>query len=89
MFKCLVTLTIFFFGSATFAQQAELITITGVILDAQTKEQLPYVHISIKGHNLGVPTNEEGAFALTIPATLIRDSLHISHIGYRSKTVAI
>ena len=54
--------------------------ITGRVLDAATKEPLPYCSVGIIGSRIGTITNEEGAFA--IHADVSRDTLTFSFVGY-------
>ncbi|MDB4292691.1 carboxypeptidase-like regulatory domain-containing protein [Maribacter sp.] len=63
----------------------------GVVLDAVTKEILPYVNIGIVGKGVGTVSDEEGMFHLEInPATYTEnDTLLISAIGYKRIKYAV
>ena len=72
----------------TYSQQisAESV-ISGLILDAKTKEPLPAANVQISGTYSGTISNEDGFFVLTIeqPSAL----LNFSYIGYQSKTIKV
>ena len=59
----------------------------GLVLDAKTREALPYCAIAIKYKVSGCLTNEEGIFQLTAHAE--KDTFLISYIGYQSKQIAV
>lgn len=42
-------------------------SLTGKVLDSQTKEPLPYAHIFIKGTTTGVVSNSSGDFSIEVP----------------------
>ncbi|NSL88832.1 TonB-dependent receptor [Chitinophaga sp. Mgbs1] len=60
--------------------------LTGIVLDAKTKEPLPGAVVNIKGTTHGVSTDAEGRFAFVtgqkFPYTLI-----VSYIGYRKTEI--
>lgn len=57
--------------------------ITGHILDADTKEHIPFASVSIKGSPIGVMSDQTGHFFLkNVPAG--KNTLTVSYIGYRS-----
>lgn len=55
--------------------------IQGTVKDAETKEELPWCNISIKGSRKGAITNSEGNFAIS--AIMPGDTLLFSYIGYK------
>ena len=60
--------------------------ISGVVLDMDNLEPLPYANIVVLEMNRGITTNSDGQFVLVdIPA--VSCSLMISYIGYRSVTI--
>ena len=60
--------------------------ISGVVLDMDNLEPLPYANIVVLKMNRGITTNSDGQFVLVdIPA--VPCSLMISYIGYRSVTI--
>lgn len=59
-------------------------TVRGKVIDAQTRETLPFVNILILGTNIGTTTNEEGDFVIqNAPLGYIK--LQASFIGYETK----
>jgi hypothetical protein len=56
----------------------------GRLLDADTKEELPFASIRIKEYNLSTVTDTKGRFELVIPDFVEEDcvKLTISYIGY-------
>jgi hypothetical protein len=73
----------------TLAQSPPESTASGFVLDATTREPLPYATVVVKGSTLGTVTNLKGAFKLSLPTNLKSDSLSISFMGYKSQTVAV
>jgi len=66
---------------ATYAQQ---ITITGKVVDLETKEPLPYASIGIIGKPIGLISNEQGEFDFHIPSEMRNDILVVSMLGYKT-----
>lgn len=69
-----------------------LISISGRVLDKETKQALAYASVGIKGRYVGTVANEHGEFDIHIPAEFAEDTLYISIIGYKnflSKVVQI
>jgi len=64
------------------AQQKVKTKIKGVVIDAKTKEPLPFVNIAFKGANIGTTTDFDGKFVLeTIWAT---KTVMASFVGYKT-----
>lgn len=70
-----------FFMMATLSAQ----TITGTVIDEETKEPLLGANVLIKGTTHGISTNEKGKFSLT--TTDKKGILQISFIGFQTKEV--
>jgi len=60
-----------------------------VVRDAQTKEPVPYVSVSIAETDIGTVTNQSGEFMLKIPLSDSTQNLHISHVGYNQQIIPI
>ncbi|WPZ11318.1 carboxypeptidase-like regulatory domain-containing protein [Roseivirga spongicola] len=61
--------------------------ITGVVLDKETQEPLPFANVFIDNSTLGVPTDLEGRFKIdNIPD--IGFNLVVSYVGYKSKSIS-
>src|SRR5258708_1226405 len=69
------------FSGLTYAQQ---ITITGKVVDAETKEALPFASVFIIGKTVVVVSNAQGEFDFHIPADMRNDILAVSMIGYKT-----
>ena len=72
------------FGCLPLFTHAQTVT-SGRVLDAGTKEPLPYCSVGIVGSRIGTITNAEGAFAL--PADAESDTLTFSFVGYFKRSV--
>ena len=72
---------LFCFTSLLSFSQIEL---TGVVIDAKTKEALPYVNYSI-GYTLGGTTDDSGRFFINVPAKT--DSIIFSYLGYKDEVL--
>jgi hypothetical protein len=68
-------------GAAAFAQN---ITVSGRVLDRQTKEPLPFASVYIQGKSIGTITNLQGEFDFHVPPEFRNDMLVISMLGYRN-----
>ncbi len=61
--------------------------IHGRILDASTKEALPYVSIRISRSTLGCSSDNNGYFSFFAPQ--LRDTLIVTSIGYKEQRIAL
>lgn len=57
--------------------------ISGTVIDAGTKEPLPYVTLTLKKQLIGVVANEEGNFDLYVPESVTDDTLLVNYLGYK------
>ena len=64
-------------------------TITGLITNDSNNEKLEYVNIGIIKKNFGTISDLEGRFNLSIPDSLINDTLTFSYIGFERFQVPI
>ena len=64
-------------------------TVHGLVVDAKTKEPIPYAAIGILGQNIGTVSTQEGLFRLTLPSKFINDSLTFSEVAHVPKKVSI
>jgi len=86
------TFLIIFIPTVSFAQiqTTPLVnaTISGKVIDGQTKESLPGAVVQLEGVTHSVPTDENGEFRFVtgqkLPATLI-----VSYLGYEKLTVVV
>lgn len=63
-------------------KKEEILTVTGVVRDRESKKKLENVTISVAGMSIGTVTNAEGGFSLKIPRRKAAPQLELSHIGY-------
>lgn len=59
-------------------------TITGVIINNQTKQAIPYANIGLMGTSTGTVSNANGAFKLNNPTNNKTNKIYFSCIGYKS-----
>jgi len=68
--------------------QLDYISISGIVLDEFNKG-VAYVNIGIEQKNLGTVSDLDGRFELTIPDSLLGDSITFSHVSYQTYKLAI
>ena len=69
-----------FVCSLSFGQNIDF---DGLIMDAKTKQPIPYVNISFLNTLTGTSTGEDGKFAIEIPKTYLTKEIHVSSLGYK------
>lgn len=73
----------FFFFIITYAVFSQG-KITGKVIDAKTRETLPYVNILVVGTQIGTTTNEKGMFTIdNAPLGFIK--VQASYVGYKTE----
>jgi len=65
------------------AALAQKITLSGKVIDKETKEPLPFATLGIKDKSIGTITNLQGEFDFHIPADLRNDLFMLSMLGYK------
>lgn len=83
--KILLVLIFGFLALNTNAQK--LTKIKGTVLDANTKEPLPFVNVAFKGANVGTTTDFDGNFY--IETQWATETLLASFVGYKTASKAI
>jgi hypothetical protein len=68
---------------ATITVHAQEITISGKVIDHETREPLPFAAVGINGKPIGLISNEQGEFDFHIPSDLRNDILAINMLGYQ------
>ncbi|MEL7159451.1 MAG: carboxypeptidase-like regulatory domain-containing protein [Bacteroidota bacterium] len=78
-------LLLLFLGSGLKSQ-----TVAGAVIDGKTKEPLAYVHIGVAGKNVGVISNDKGAFNIDLTGIGAEEEIRFSILGYvtRARTKA-
>jgi hypothetical protein len=64
-------------------------TISGQIIDSETKEPLPYATIAYQIKSTGTFSNDDGFFTLSVFGAKPTDSISISYIGYKTLKTTI
>jgi hypothetical protein len=64
-------------------------TISGKVIDNETKEPLSFASITITNSSFGTIANSTGAFVIHIPSTYTNNLLHVSMLGYESLQLPI
>lgn len=67
---------------ASFAQDAEVVTVWGKAVDFISGEPLSRASVRVSGGNVGTVTNSEGVFSLKIPAVYADGILSVDFLGY-------
>jgi hypothetical protein len=60
----------------------QVITLTGKVVDSESKKSVSFASVGIQGKSLGTITNEEGEFDLHLPESLRTHRLFITCMGY-------
>jgi len=63
--------------------------ITGLIVDDETSEALPFATIGLLNTGRGTVSNNNGEFGLKITPDLLNDTLFISYLGYFGREVPV
>lgn len=80
----LVIFLIFFNSSFGLAQ-----TISGKIIDANNKQELPYINIGIVGKGIGTVSDINGKFTIHLSDSINSETLKFSCIGYKSQSYIV
>lgn len=73
---------LFLLGHLIYAQQYQVVE--GRVIDSKTQKPLPFCSVFIKGEVVGTVANAEGSFKLSLPKSLWKDTLVVSHVGYKN-----
>lgn len=84
LFLCSISFSIY---TPAMAQSTKIIS--GSVIDATTKESLPFVTVTLKKSLIGTATNENGFFDLKYPDTISNDSLFVALLGFKSFTLPL
>jgi hypothetical protein len=63
--------------------------VTGIIVDDETNEPLPFATIALKNTGKGTISNNNGEFGLKITTSMIADTLSISYLGYTGREIPL
>jgi hypothetical protein len=87
LMRCFLLLLFFLKMGPALAQGP--ILLCGQVLDAETRQPIPNAQVGAAGNRIGTSTNEEGRFALSIPAALQGETLEVALLGYRKYARAL
>lgn len=85
--RCALALLLLLFHHTLLHAQKR--TVTGNVINKDTKEPLVGVTVNVKGTTNSVITDSKGYFAITPPARMKEVILTFSHVGFDSKSVRI
>ena len=68
----------------SFAGLAQKITVSGKVIDKETKEPLTFASIGLKGKSIGTISNLQGEFDFHLPNEFRNDFLTINMLGYKT-----
>lgn len=63
--------------------------ITGLIIDEESGDPLPYATLGLKNEGKGTVTNNNGEYGLKIPPGSIGDTLVVSYLGYVGREIPV
>jgi hypothetical protein len=69
---------------SAYVSTAQKLTISGKVVDKETKEVLPFASIGIMGKSLGTITNLQGEFDFHLPNELRNNIFVITSLGYKT-----
>ncbi|MEM8567895.1 MAG: prolyl oligopeptidase family serine peptidase [Bacteroidota bacterium] len=75
--------------SSLASQGQESIRLSGLVIDIEKSNPIPFAYVTLNGVALGTVTNGEGRFAITIPLQYVNDELLFSYVGYEKKIISI
>lgn len=65
------------------------ISISGKIIDTNTKKAIPYANVSIERTGFGTVSNYDGAFTLKLPGCFKNKQLTVSYMGYNTYKILV
>ncbi|MEL6865076.1 MAG: carboxypeptidase-like regulatory domain-containing protein [Bacteroidota bacterium] len=80
---------LFLLIAALFATPSQAQVAKGKIIDARTREAIPYVHIGIMDKNRGVISHDKGQFQLDISGLKADEKVLFSILGYETKQLLV
>ncbi len=69
---------------SAYVSTAQKLTISGKVVDKETKEVLPFASVGIMGKSLGTITNLQGEFDFHLPNELRNNIFVITSLGYKT-----
>ena len=69
--------------------KAPVYNITGAVREKNTNNPLPYATIGIYRKGIGTVSNNDGRFSLKVPGSALDDTIKISYLGFRERTLLV
>ncbi|HUU99892.1 MAG TPA: carboxypeptidase-like regulatory domain-containing protein [Bacteroidales bacterium] len=69
--------------------QREVTYITGLVIDNESHDPLPFATIGLKNKGKGTVSNSNGEFGLNITPDCINDTLHVSYLGFYGREIPV
>jgi hypothetical protein len=69
--------------------QSKVDYITGLIIDEESAEPLPFATVALKHKGKGTVSNNNGEFGLKITSDFIDDTLSVSYLGYLGREMPV
>ena len=82
--RTFLTFLSFLFISIQFAAGQNYFTITGKVLDKQSKQAISYAHVGIPEKGIGTTTGYDGSFEFKVPNVYANSTLIVSFMGYQT-----
>lgn len=73
----------------TIASANKHITLGGVVYDKINNEPIAYCAIGVSNSTIGTISNQNGEFRLTLPDSLAKNMVKLSHIGYQNEEIEV
>lgn len=68
---------------------AEKFYVSGLVVDNETMEPLPFATIGIKNKGRGTVSNSNGEFGINIMPDWMNDTLYVSYLGYIAREIPV
>ena len=81
----ITVLACFLFSFFAFVAWGQSTTIKGKVIDAETKEAVPFANVFFKGSNIGTVTDLDGKYVLQTTSKQYSE-IQISYLGYKTIT---
>ena len=74
---------------ANLSENPGILTVSGQVTDASTKQGIPYVNLGISRTYTGTSSNTDGYYVLKLQPGNLKDSVRISYLGFEPKCVSV
>ncbi len=70
-------------GAGTAGAQQTSVVLRGQVLDAGTRQPIPFARVGVGDNRVGTSTNDDGHFRLVVPAAYAHSTLEVAQLGYQ------